>query len=61
MEDRVRELLDEKIEEIFATVQHEEGIKFGDISPWDAWKLEGTATQLVNIITSALELQKRMS
>lgn len=58
MNEKVRELLEEKVNDIFLEMQNELNITSGDISPSMAFDLDEEMDNLANIITQILKEQK---
>lgn len=58
MNEKVRELLEEKVNEIFCEMQNELHIESGDISPLMSLRLDEDMDNLADIITNILNEQK---
>lgn len=57
MYDKIRELLEDKVTDIFVEIQNEYGITCGDCSPLDEFKLDRAEGELAEIIASVLRNQ----
>lgn len=57
MKDKIYELLDGKINEVFAEMQEELNIKYGDIMPLDALYLNELQEKLAEHIEHVLKFQ----
>lgn len=55
----VIELLQEKMDEVFAELQQREGINHGDIDMDDAFALDALTEQTASLILKAIDSQKR--
>lgn len=58
MNEKIFEMLEEKINDIFLEIQEEEGIESGDIMPLDSYVLENLTMELAETIASVIEFQK---
>lgn len=58
MKDKVLEMIEDKTNEIFAKLQDEKGIKYGDIEPFDALALQETQNKLAEIICKVIEYEE---
>jgi hypothetical protein len=56
-DEKVNEMLTEKIENIFLEMQSKLGIKYGDVAPWDAIQLENKTEELSRMICFILAKQ----
>lgn len=54
----LKELVHDKIQEVFLEMQEENNITNGDIDPWDAQQLDYVEGALYQIIKRVLEYQK---
>lgn len=57
MKDKIANMLDEKVNEIFLAMQNDLGIKNGDVSPMDAYDLDNCRDELAEIIERILKNQ----
>lgn len=55
---KVIALLDEKLHEVFATLQEQEGITEGDIDPMDSVELDRLTEQAAELIIKVIGYQK---
>lgn len=55
---KVKEMLDEKCNEIFLALQSENGIKSGDVAPLDFLEYEKSLESLANVINKIIKSQK---
>ena len=58
MKDKILQLLDDKVNEIFFEMQEELNIQDGGIFPLDALELDNCKEQLANIIEHVLNTQQ---
>lgn len=58
MRDKIKDLLDEKVNEIFIECQSEMGIVSGDITPEMALRLDEELDKLTEMIRDILGMQK---
>lgn len=58
MTERIREMLDDKINEIFLTIQTEEGIESGDVSFELEYDINRLEEKLATVIARAIAEQK---
>ena len=58
MNEKIFEMLEEKINDIFLEIQAEEGIESGDITPIDSYVLENLTMELAETISNVIEFQK---
>ena len=54
----IKEMLEDKLTELFCECQDQMGIKYGDISPDLAFALDGRVDEMVDMIHTVLEYQK---
>lgn len=59
MRDKIKDLLDEKVNEVFIECQSEMGIVSGDITPEMALRLDEELDKLTEMIRDILGMQKR--
>lgn len=57
MYDKIRELLEDKVTDIFIDIQNEYGVTCGDCSPPDEFELDRAEGKLAEIIASVLRSQ----
>ena len=58
MKEKILQLLDDKVDEVFLEMQEELNIEDGNIFPLDALELDNCKEQLANIIESVLTTQR---
>lgn len=58
MKDKIKGLLDDKVNEIFEEMQNELGIESGDITPDMALRLDEEIDRLTEMIRDVLGMQK---
>ena len=58
MKERINEMLEEKINDIFLEIQEEEGIESGDIAPIDSYVLDNLTMELAEKIANVINYQK---
>jgi len=54
----IYKLVEEKIDEIFLTLQNKEGITSGDITPGQAFELDDLQEKLAKLIDEVIQLEK---
>ena len=55
---QIQTLLEDKINDIFATVQDQEGITSGDIEPMMAFELDELTEKLAILMSKVIEFEK---
>lgn len=58
MRDKIKGMLDEKVNEVFEEMQSELGIEHGDIEPMMALRLDEELDRLTEMIRDVLGMQK---
>ena len=58
MRDKIKDLLDEKVNEVFIECQSEMSITSGDIAPEMALRLDEELENVAEMITDIVEMQK---
>lgn len=54
MKEKIYNLLDEKIQDVFLEMQEELNIKYGDVTPLEAYALEEIEQKMTDLIESIL-------
>ena len=59
MNEAIRELLENKVNEILIQEQKKRGIEYGDIDPWTAYRFDEQLDLVAEMIESILAIQER--